>query len=308
MIKLESGRYGTLGLAFVASWLVATAAPQDALAKQKKSNQDNAPNQTSMELFPVKRGYDGAQFIVTKAGYMVSLPGVGIAPDATQIAAYKDAQNNIWYIDRNGSAVKLTDEQVQWGMAQINQQAQARQMMAEQQNQAQSQNQAPQPPTANVVVVQQPVASSGGGGTTPLVTGLAAAGGAMAGATLSNSMYRNNYHGCPYGTPIYHSGGRPYYNGASGNKVYVNNSNNQYLKQFNQQTNWQNAQHNRHGQYPASQQLARNGNYAAKIQAHGGANVGRIQHNRSFSGRSSHHSISTARVSRGGARGAGRRR
>ncbi|HEY9717069.1 MAG TPA: hypothetical protein V6C69_06360 [Trichormus sp.] len=290
----------TLVLVFVASWLAVVSTAHDAWARHKKSNQNDQINQTAMEIFPIQRGYDGAQFIVTKAGYLVSLPGLGIAPDATQIAAYRDEQNNIWYIDRNGAPVKLTDQQVQWGIAQINQQAQARGMMPAQPIQEQQQA------APNVVVVQQPTESSGGGGS-GIGTGIMAAGGAMAGAALSNAMYHNNYNGIPYGTPVYHgNGGRCYYNGANGSRNYINNSNNKYVNQFNHQSNWQHTQRNNpsqigHGNHAA--QLPTNGGFSGRSRGHNLRSGGSLNHVRSGGSRAR----ASAGRSRGGG-GGGRRR
>jgi hypothetical protein len=313
MMKLKSRRSRAFILSTITASLVATTAAHDASARHhKKSDKSNpADSQVSMEIFPIQRGYDGAQFIVTKAGYFVSIPGLGVAPDATQVAAYKDEQNNIWYIDRNGVPVKLTEAQVQWGAAQINQQAQARAMAAGQEPMQQSE---PVPSSTNVVVEQQPAQSSSGVG--GLATGLAAAGGAMAGAALSNSLYRNNYGGIPYGVPVYHNGGRYYYNGSNGNRVYINNSSNNksinQINQWNRQTNWQNIQHNNHPtQLPVRQPSGGHANLPTQLPAHNGVNHARtsagghgVSHLSSAGGRARAHA---GGFSRGGGRG-GRRR
>jgi hypothetical protein len=269
-MKVNSRGSKVFILSAITACLVATTA-QDASARHhKNAEKDSTPpdSQVSMEIFPIQRGYDGAQFIVTKAGYTVSIPGLGVAPDATQIAAYKDEQNNIWYIDRNGVPVKLTNEQVQWGMAQINQQAQARAMAAGEQPITQSAPAAAAPSTT--VVVQQQPAQTSSGTVSTLATGLAAAGGAMAGAALSNSLYHNNYYGIPYGVPVYHHGGKYYYNGSNGNKVYINNSSNNksinQINQWNHQTNWQNTQHNNHPtQLPAGKPSGGHANYPTQL-------------------------------------------
>jgi len=93
-----SGRGNLWLLAALTASVVAFSSAIDALARHKISAQSiqSGDNQVSMEFFPIQKGYDGAQFIVTKAGYTVSIPGLGVAPDANQIAAYKDEQNNIW--------------------------------------------------------------------------------------------------------------------------------------------------------------------------------------------------------------------
>jgi hypothetical protein len=66
-------------------------------------------------------------------------------------------------------------------------------------------------------------------------TGLAAAGGAMAGSMIGAAINEgNHYYGIPYGQPSYRGeGNHPYYMN-NGNKVYVNN---QHTEPINQQ--WQ---------------------------------------------------------------------
>jgi len=245
-----SGRIKTFALAVATACTVAVIAPSEGSARHHK-NSNNGDSPVSMQLFPIKRGYDGAEFIVTPAGYTISIPGLGVAPNATQLAVYEDDQRNYWYIDRDGNSVKLTTDQIQWIQAQLNQQAQARGVMPPiiETNSAQQ-------PVQNVVVQQQPSQGSGLGNT--LVNGLAAAGGAMAGAALGSSLYHNNYNGIPYGVPVYHHGGKYYYNGSNGKKVYVNNST--YVNQWNHQNNWQNMQHNHPTQLPANGYHPTNGN------------------------------------------------
>jgi hypothetical protein len=219
---------------------------------RKKSPKEAIPDSSpvSMCMFPVVIGSDGRQNIITRAGYQVNIPGLGIAPDAKQIALYSDGQNHFWYVDKSGHSIKMTDQQVEWGMAQINQQA-----AAAQQNSAALQGQqtvvqphggvapnsvAPvyvQQPAPTVVVQNSSPAPSSSAAGSALVTGVAAAGGAMAGAALTNSLYRNNYYGVPYGTPVYHQGGHYYYHGANGAKVYVA-PNSHYTNQWNQQKNY----------------------------------------------------------------------
>jgi len=257
-----------------------------------------------MEIFPIQRGYDGAQFIVTKAGYTVSIPGLGVASDATQVAAYRDEQNNIWYIDRHGAPVKLTNEQIQWGAAQINQQAQVRATATGQQPIAQSApaQSAPAQSVTSTTVIQQAPPQSTSGGSNPLLTGLAAAGGAMAGTALSNSLYHNNSGGIPYGVPVYHGGGKYYYHGANGNKVYVNNSNNKTINQWNKQTNWQNIQHNSKGQQlPTGRPSGAHANFPTQLPAHSGVNNVR----NAASGQGINRFAATARTTHGAARASG---
>jgi hypothetical protein len=288
---------------FTGSIVVLTATNECAARHHKKSDTNTSDSPVTMQVFPIERGYDGAQFIVTPKGYTVSLPGLGVAPDATQLAAYRDAENNYWYIDRTGNAVKLTTDQMQWIMAQINQQAQAQGMM-----QPNAESAATQQPAQNVVVVQQPASQSSSGGS-PLVTGLAAAGGAMAGAALGTAMYHNNYNGIPYGVPVYHHGGRYYYNGANGNKVYVNKST--YVNQWNHQNNWQNMQHNHPTQLPANRPNSGNHHNTAAQFPSGGSNHQRPNYQGKpqqmpAGARHSHHGISGGGSSRQGHGGATR--
>ena len=199
------------------------------------------PDQISMCIYPILKDNDGKQYIVTRAGYKVHVPGLGISPQATAIALYGDGAGNFWYVDKKGRTQKMTDKQVQWGLAQFNQQA----VMAQQQGgmpqqqggmpQQQVMQQAPQAgyvqeqgpsdQQPQVVVVQgaAPAAQgSSSGGASALATGLAAAGGAMAGTALTNSLYNHgNYYGVPYGQPVYNAGGRYYCNGANGSRAYI---------------------------------------------------------------------------------------
>jgi len=258
MRLFKSGRDKTFALALVTTSIVVAAAANECSARHHQNSDTNiGDSPVTMQVFPIKRGYDGAQFIVTPAGYTVSLPGLGVAPDATQLAAYKDAQNNYWYIDRTGNAVKLTTDQINWIMAQINQQAQARGMMP-----PNTEPVATPQPAPNVVVVQPPASQSSSGGSA-LVNGLAAAGGAMAGAALGTALYHNTYNGIPYGVPIFHHGGKYYYNGSNGNKVYVNKST--YVNQWNHQNNWQSTQHNHSTQPPANRPS--HGNHPTQLPA-----------------------------------------
>jgi len=287
-----NGRLKTFIFTLTTAFLITATVSNEASARRHKKDNNSESNnsQISMEFFPIKRGYDGAQFVVTKEGYLVSLPGLGVAPDATQIAAYRDAQNNIWYIDYKGTAIKLTAEQIQWGMAQIDQQAQARAAASGQpigqSNEATAPNStyvSGQQPT-QTVIVQQPANQGSSSGGSALATGLAAAGGAAAGAALSGVMYNNNYRGIPYGTPVYHNGGRSYYNGAGGNKVYVNNSGNKYINQWNHQTNWQNTNHG-HSTY-----------YSSNSATHYSSTAGRahVDHHSTTGSSTQHHSRSSA--------------
>jgi len=248
--------------------LLAFSCVGKALAQGESINQNSPANQISMSIFPVERGADGQQYIITKAGYKVTVPGLGIAPNANEIAVYKDNANNYWYVDKNGATQKVTHDQLQWTLAQINQQQAQRNMMAGQSlsPQMMSQSQMPMGQPASQVVVQNlqpnPQGSSVGG--TAMMSSMAAMGGAMAGSAMASSMYSNNsgYHGIPYGAPCYNEGGRSYYQGADGQKYPVPaDERNPYLNQWNRQTayagNEMNSQNSNLGTNPYEKEKVR---------------------------------------------------
>src|SRR5271170_2796534 len=77
---------------------------QQVLAKSHKNQIPNS-SQVSMCIYPVVKGADGKQYIVTKSGVQVHVPGLGIAPDAKQIELYSDAHKNFWYVNKKGQTV-----------------------------------------------------------------------------------------------------------------------------------------------------------------------------------------------------------
>jgi hypothetical protein len=230
--------------------------------------QGNGADQISMSIFPVQRGADGKQYIITKAGYQVTVPGLGIAPNANEIAVYRDNANNFWYVDRNGVTQKVSQQQLQWTMAQINEQQQARNMAAmERGQQPMPQTQAPAGQTSPNVIIQnsQPASQGSSAGATAAMSGMAAMGGAMAGSALANSMYNNNhgYCGIPYGAPCYNQAGHAYYRGANGERVPIaTDTKNPYLNQWGRQTAYHDNQQNRQNEYnnmnPNQQQTLKN--------------------------------------------------
>lgn len=97
------------------------------LAKAQMPQQATSPNQQmGMIFYPVERGTDGQQYITTRAGYKVAVPGLGIEPNASQIAVYKDAQNNFWYVDKNNTPTPVSPQQMQSVMVQMQNQAMQR--------------------------------------------------------------------------------------------------------------------------------------------------------------------------------------
>lgn len=235
----------------VTATLVLTLLPQIAVRAQTSQN-NTATGQISMSILPVQKGEDGQQYIITKAGYKVTVPGLGIAPDAKEVAVYKDGANNYWYVDRKGTAQKVSHDQLQWTMAQINQQAAAKGMsgMAMKEGMPSQMVPSAQMPTEQTntpnVIVQNSVPAgqyaSNASGSTAMMSGVAAMGGAMAGSAMVGSMYNNNngYHGIPYGTPCYNEGGQRYYYGANGVRVPIAaDANNAYLNQWDNQRPYQ---------------------------------------------------------------------
>jgi hypothetical protein len=248
MLKRRNNSIANFRIAICLVAAVVSLLAQSALASiRSKAKPTPAASQSSMCILPIIKGADGQQYIVTRAGYQVNIPGLGVAADAKQIELYADGKKHFWYVDRNGRSVKMSDQQVEWGLSQVNLQAQAAQKQAMQiplsgqasidqagaalqSNPSQIPYSVPNAPTTVVVqpttVVQtQPQGQSSTAGNSSLVNGLVAAGGAAAGAAagaaLSNSLYRNNYYGVPYGTPIHHGGNKYYYNGANGHRVYI---------------------------------------------------------------------------------------
>jgi hypothetical protein len=198
-----------------------------------------------MILFPVERATDEQQYITTRAGYKVALPGIGIDPNATQLATFQDAQNNFWYVNKNGQPTPVSAEQMQSVMAQIQQQQVMRQgqyPQYPQQASAPVQTAAPQPQQSTA---PQQSSGSGSSGNSAMVSGLAAAGGAALGAGVVNAINNNNnnqypygYGGVPYGQPIYRQAtGQYYYNNAAGAHTYVtpNTNTTAYFNQYEQQ-------------------------------------------------------------------------
>ncbi len=250
----------------------------------------------SMSLYPVEKGADGQQYIITKAGYKITVPGLGIAPNATDIAVYRDGQNHFWYVDKNGATQPVSQSQLQWTMAQINHQQAMRNIEAQRNMPPSSiqpnmmgtpgmmQGSVMQPAmmqpgmmvpgqtmagqtTPNVIINnQQPATQSSSGASSAMVSGLAAGGGAMLGSMIGSSMYDHNSYGMPYGVPMYNSAGHYYYNGANGEHYEVPYDHaNPYMNQWNRQQAYQENSQNRQNAYnnlnENQQQMLKNQSY-----------------------------------------------
>ncbi len=209
------------------------------------------PKDVSMTIYPVERGYDGAQFAISKQGYKVMLPGLGIAPDASEIAVYRDSDERYWYVDKKGKPTRITSDQINWVKGQLQQQMQ----MAGQAPYMQPPQSAPQEET-----------SSGGPGSAVL-TGLAAAGGAAAGVALTTAAYNNRtYHGIPYGAAVWRDDDhRAYYAGPHGNKVIVSNTHAPYCKEWERQRDWDDLSKNQQAALYNRRQINKSGSFNRSV-------------------------------------------
>ena len=264
--------FGALCIAFITASMFLPALGQ---------GQMEPPAQISgvtMSIFPVERGADNLQYITTPKGFKVTVPGLGIAPDAHEVAVYRNNANQFWYIDQKGATQPVSASQLQWTLAQINQQETLRNIesggagiqpgrpempienrpgmpMGVQPGMMQPgmmqtmpmQGQVMQQTPTVVVQNQQPT----GAASAAMVGGLAAATGAMAGTAIASSMYGQNkgYCGIPYGAPCYGNAGHYYYHGADGIHEIPANANNHYMDQWNHQQQYQNNSQDRHNAY-----------------------------------------------------------
>jgi hypothetical protein len=236
---------------FIALPIAVSCVLSNAISLAQMPQQYANPNQTAMIFYPVQTGPDGQQSIYIKAGYKLTIPGLGIAPNASQIAVYRDPQNNFWYVDKNGNPTPVSAQQMQSVMSQIQTQSMQRGQVQYGQypqgmppQNAYGQTSAPvaaAPPPAPAA----PAQSSNNNGSSAMMTGLAAAGGAAMGSMVTNSMYNNNnsqygYGGVPYGTPVYKQpNGQYYYADQAGKPVYVapNSTNAAAYSQYDKQPN-----------------------------------------------------------------------
>lgn len=85
----------------------------------------NSSNGITMMLYPVVRGADGNQYLLTPTGKQVTIPGLALAANATQVQVYRDNANNFWYTNVNGQQVAVTPQQLEIALQQINAQSQA---------------------------------------------------------------------------------------------------------------------------------------------------------------------------------------
>lgn len=257
------------------------------ISTQPVWSQGGDPNISAVTL-QVVQNQQGGESVITPRGMVVPLPGPGVGTNAVQI--YMGSQGGYWYTDRNGQNVDLTAAVERF-----------RQMTGQMGNgNMPAQAQVPQyaaPPPVNIYN-EQPSNNSGSGSGSgvgnALVTATAAGLGAMAGTAMTGAYYNNGYYnGVPYGTPIYYPhGGNPYYRGAGGGTVNVNNSytgasgntvntgtqvNNAHANAFAKQQDWYaNQQKNNPKQFQNWQQNAQHENPFVARNAQGQDGGGRF--------------------------------
>jgi hypothetical protein len=77
----------------------------------------------SMIMYPVVRGTDGKQYLITPSGKQVTVPGLVISQNATQVPVYRDQANHFWYTNKSGQQVAVAPVQLEAVQAQINAQS-----------------------------------------------------------------------------------------------------------------------------------------------------------------------------------------
>ncbi|MBX9688472.1 MAG: hypothetical protein K2X27_17315, partial [Candidatus Obscuribacterales bacterium] len=195
------------------------------LASAQGGGMQQSNSQVTMTVYQVVRESDGKQYVISKNGQPVFIPGLNIASNAQQIQVYRDGNNNFWYIDKKGRPTAITHNQLQWVVQEL-QQGQPQQGSV----------------TNNYYNNSQQSSGSRSGGS-GLGTALAAGIGAATGAAIGTAISEPNYYGVPYGAPLYRGGahGNQMYYYKGGNQVYVNNTvqHNNMVNQWNSQKNWE---------------------------------------------------------------------
>jgi len=188
--------------ALVLSLLLAPAVSGQ--VQSQPSNQSGARG-ISMILYPVERGSDGLQYLITPAGHRVHIPGLGIAPDAAQVSVYRDQSSHFWYTDLHGQPTAVTPQQLEFASAQINAQSGAPPVMPSQRS----------VPGTNIMPAQS--------GTPGQMPGSAGPSSAPCNSYYSsNQSYSGGFNGIPYGAPINMEGTGQYsYAGPNGDRQYV---------------------------------------------------------------------------------------
>jgi len=211
--------------------LTATALP--VMAQGQGQSPISIPAGVSMTMFPLKKEH-GHQFFINQYGQQVNLPGDGVK--GNDLSIYTGPYGGVWYIDKNNHPTQISPPTSGPNAGAAG---------GAYPGQYPGQPYPNQPTSQTINNYQQPQSSGSSNGA--LGTGVAAAAGAMGGAMMGAAMtgaynqypynYAGNYHGVPYGAAMYHdANNNPYYHGADGKPVYVNNSTTVNNEHFN---NWQ---------------------------------------------------------------------
>lgn len=230
----------------------------------------------ALTMYKVLSGPNGQEYYLNQSGQAIPLPGAGVDTSSGAIAVYTGNYGESWYVDRNGNQVDLPplalppanapgyqaapgyapnpayyDTSLYNGYVNNGYNGYYRGGAYDYGWQANALQGQGQPSTVNVYAspssssTSTPSQGSGNGSsatTTALSAGLGAAMGAVAGSAMDLA-----FGAIPFGCPVYYGGGMPYYYGANGNRVFVNNQNfthNNTFNQWNDQHNWYNHQVN----------------------------------------------------------------
>lgn len=176
------------------------------------NRQLNNNTSISMIMYPVEKDSDGVQYLITPTGNRVHIPGLGIAPNATQVQVFRDQSEHFWYTNTKGQPTAVTEEQLDWARQQINRQSGVPSAMANQ-NSGQGYDQG-NPPAQLTGNVQGSYYSR-------------------------NQQFSGGYNGMPYGTPINMGGqGKYYYDDPNGDRQYVSPQNNAQMNNWQKQVPW----------------------------------------------------------------------
>lgn len=241
-----------------------------------QDNDDSSKTGVALTYYQLLTGKNGQEFYLNQSGQAIPLPGDGVAPNSGDLAIYTGNYGESWYVDQNGKQVDMPPLTIPPTNAPGYQAAPGYAPNPDYYGQNYGQGPyanysggaynygyqpAPnnpniqnsgQPPQVNVYNSPSSQSNSGSGsgssGSSAVSAGMGAAVGAMAGSAMMLA-----FDTIPYGCPVYYGGGHPYYWGANGSRVFVNNkefNNNVVNSQWKDQHNWYNHQVNdQNGRY-----------------------------------------------------------
>ena len=222
---------------------VLLSSPVFAQAPGQNAGYPDAGNTSvAVTMYKLLTSADGQQFYMNRRGQAVQLPGAGCA-DNNAVAVYTGNGGEMWYVDRTGRQVDIEP----FSASKAGHVSYYSQPYETNAGPAQPPSQASQTPA------QQSSGSSSAG--SAMAAGLGAAAGSIAGSLVGDLMNRGggggggggsmpggNGGGIPYGQPTYPptNGQPPYYMGQHGQRVYINNVNENHMHQWNDQHRWYN--------------------------------------------------------------------